>query len=556
MRYGVFETTLESERDVLVSRREARSAAGLLGLDEAGQTALSTLILILARRAMAARSGAKLCFEVEEEPAPTLLATVSGAGGAGVDMDGAAALADSLEIDPPPESTVRVRMKLPAGAGLTPEIRSRFQARLRAGKSVNLVDEMLEQDRELLYALDRLGKRQKELEQVSQELEETNAGVMALYSELDERTQQLRRASELKSRFLSSFSHEIRTPVNSIFALSRILLNRLDGDLTPEQQKQVTFIRESAENLIRLVNDELDVARVEAGKVAVHVSEFAIGQIFGALRGMFKPLLQNPSVSLIFEETRDIPLMSTDEGKVAQILRNLISNALKFTHEGEIRVSANFDPSREVVAVSVRDTGIGIAPQDQERIFDEFVQLDAGDSAGGAGIGLHLSRRLAELLRGTLEVASASNSGSVFTATIPVRYTASGEVPVMRSPQARLSLLIIDDDRIARYALRQNLNDLGWRILEAEGGRQGLSMARSEKPDLIFLDLMMPDIGGYEVLRLLKTDVATKDIPVVIFTSVPRGEVDGNESAAQAEAVVFKSDVSRENVRGILQRLM
>jgi signal transduction histidine kinase len=556
MRYGVFETTLESENDVLVSRREARSAAGLLGFDEAGQTTLSSLVLILARRAMTTRPGAKFSCEVEDEPGPTLLASVSGAGGAGADMAAAAALVVSLEIDPPPESTVRVRMKLPAGAAFTPEILSRFQGPFAAAKSANVLDEMLQQDRELLQAMDRLEKRQKELEQVSEELEETNAGVMALYAELDERTQQLRRASELKSRFLSSFSHEIRTPVNSIFALSGILLNRLDGDLTDEQQKQVTFIRESAENLFRLVNDELDVARVEAGKVAIQVSEFPLGQTFGALRGMFKPLVQNPAVSLIFDETRDIPLMSTDEGKVAQILRNLISNALKFTHEGEIRVSANFDALREVVTVSVRDTGIGIAPQDQERIFDEFVQLDAGDAAGGAGIGLHLSRRLAELLGGSLEVSSASNSGSVFTATVPVRYAASGEAPVTRPPHAGQSLLIIDDDLIARYALRQNLNDLGWRILEAEGGRQGLSMARTEKPDLIFLDLMMPDIGGYEVLRLLKTDAATKDIPVVIFTSVPRGEVDGNESAAQAEAVVFKSDISRENMRGILQRLM
>src|SRR5207237_826634 len=153
--------------------------------------------------------------------------------------------------------------------------------------------------------------------------------------------------SELKSRFMSNLSHEVRTPVNSILALCGILLRQLDGALTAEQEKQVIYIHESAQQLARLVADELDLAKVEAGKIALTISDFHIGDVFRTLRGMFKPLNQNPDVSLIFEEPSGLPAVRTDKGKIAQILRNLISNALKFTQRGEVRVTARFLPDAD-----------------------------------------------------------------------------------------------------------------------------------------------------------------------------------------------------------------
>src|SRR6202012_3561547 len=187
-----------------------------------------------------------------------------------------------------------------------------------------------------------------------------NRGVVALYAELDERAEQLRKASELKTRFLSHMSHEFRTPLNSILALSRLLLDHIDGALAPEQERQVGYIRRSAESLLELVNDLLDLSKVEAGKVEVKASPFTVGSLFGALRGALKPLLTSPSVELIFDGAEHMPELVTDESKVAQILRNLISNALKFTEKGEVRVS--HEVSQGWLKLSVADTGIGIAP--------------------------------------------------------------------------------------------------------------------------------------------------------------------------------------------------
>ena len=177
------------------------------------------------------------------------------------------------------------------------------------------------------------GRARRTCSGLNQELQDTNRGVVALYAELDERADHLRRADELKSKFLSHMSHEFRTPLNSMLALSRLLLARSDGELTAEQETQVRFIRKAAENLTELVDDLLDLAKVEAGKTVVVPSPFTVASLFGALRGMLRPLLVGDAVALVFDDPPDVPPLDTDEGKVSQILRNFISNAIKFTEQ-------------------------------------------------------------------------------------------------------------------------------------------------------------------------------------------------------------------------------
>jgi signal transduction histidine kinase len=273
-----------------------------------------------------------------------------------------------------------------------------------------------------------LARREQELSRLSQELDETNRGVVALYSELDEKAHSLRRANELKSRFLSNMSHEFRTPLSSIINLAHLLLERADGELTPEQERQVIYIRRAADSLMEMVNDLLDLARIEAGKIPVRKSRFGVDELFSALRGMFRPLLKSDAVALTFEAAPDLPALDTDEGKLSQILRNLISNALKFTERGEVRVSAAHGDPGEIV-FRVRDTGVGIAPGDLQRIFDEFSQVDAPIQRRhkGTGLGLPLSRRLAEILGGALLVESAVGEGSCFTARLPAAYPGGAE---------------------------------------------------------------------------------------------------------------------------------
>jgi signal transduction histidine kinase len=242
------------------------------------------------------------------------------------------------------------------------------------------------------------------LARINRELEDTNRGVVALYAELDEKASHLRRADEMKSRFLSNMSHEFRTPLNSILALSGLLLDRADGELTSEQDKQVGFIRKGAETLMELVNDLLDLAKIEAGKVEVQPVDFEVAKLFSALRGMLRPLLVTQSVGLAFEDPGEIPCLYNDEGKLSQILRNFISNALKFTEQGVISVAATFNKADQTVTFSVADTGMGITAEDQSKIFEEFVQLDnpAQRKIKGTGLGLPLCRKLATLLNGKI----------------------------------------------------------------------------------------------------------------------------------------------------------
>jgi signal transduction histidine kinase len=267
--------------------------------------------------------------------------------------------------------------------------------------------------------------REVEVAELREELAETNKGVVALYSEIDDQKEQLRHASELKSRFLSYMSHEFRTPLGAIRSLARILLDRMDGPLTAEQEKQVCFIQSSCVELTEMVNDLLDLAKIEAGRITISPAWFEMVDLFAALRGMFRPILNSDSVSLIFEEPKGVPRVYTDDKKLSQILRNFVSNALKFTSEGEVRVSAKAAPN-ETVVFAVADTGIGIALEHQRVIFEDFVQVDSAlqKRLRGTGLGLSLSKKLAELLKGSVSVQSEPGVGSVFSVILPRTFTA------------------------------------------------------------------------------------------------------------------------------------
>lgn len=266
-----------------------------------------------------------------------------------------------------------------------------------------------------------LEQLRRENDSLRAELEETNQGVLALYAELDTQAEQLRQASDLKSRFLSYMSHEFRTPLGSIRSITRLLSDELDGPLSPEQHKQVLFISGAAGELTDMVDDLLDLAKIEAGRITISPAWFDMLDLFSALRGMFRPIVDGNTVDLIFEEPQDMPRLYTDDKKLAQILRNFISNALKFTQQGEVRVSARAEGDAEV-RFAVSDTGIGI-PEDLHRnLFEDFVQIDSPlqKRLRGTGLGLSLCKRFAELLGGRVGVESTPGCGSTFFVIIPV----------------------------------------------------------------------------------------------------------------------------------------
>jgi len=268
-----------------------------------------------------------------------------------------------------------------------------------------------------------IARQSLELEALTAELAETNAGVVALYSELDDRAEQLRQASDLKSRFLSYMSHEFRTPLGSISSLCGLLLDHIDGPLTVEQEIQIRLMSDSAHELTAMVDDLLDLAKVEAGRVSISPEWFEMVDLFSALRGMFRPIISGSAVDLLFEEPDNVPdQLYTDHKKLSQILRNFISNALKFTTQGQVRVAARYEGG-ENITFTVADTGIGISPEDQAMLFNDFVQVESPiqKRLRGSGLGLSLSKKLAELLGGHVTVESELGVGSAFSLTIPVR---------------------------------------------------------------------------------------------------------------------------------------
>jgi len=431
------------ENDVVSVRQRARQISALLGFDDMEQTRIATAASEIARNAFQHAGQGKAEFLVEDGVAssnpPSFLVRVTDKGpgipdleailegrykGPGVGILSARRLVDQSRIESTPGrgTTVLLGRRFPRAAAFAPPDLGRIRKQLAQRTLQDPLEEVGQQNLELARTLEELRTRQEELIRLNRELEDTNRGVIALYAELDEKTAHLRRADELKSRFLSNMSHELRTPVNSIIALCRLMLEPSEEKLSPEQVRQVSFIQKNAQALLELVSDLLDLAKVEAGRITIIPAPMEVANLFGALRGMFRPLLTSPSVSLVFEEPAGIPPMFTDEGKVSQILRNFISNALKFTERGEVRVSAGFRPERQTVAFSVADTGIGIAPEHQELVFQEFAQLNhpLQKRVKGTGLGLPLARKLAELLGGSIGLDSRPGAGSTFFAELPV----------------------------------------------------------------------------------------------------------------------------------------
>jgi signal transduction histidine kinase/CheY-like chemotaxis protein len=572
---------LSREEDVVTARQRARQVAEALGIDSQGQTRLATAVSEMSRNAFRYAGGGSVEFGIDLEAAaltirisdkgpgiPHLRAVLDGSyrstTGMGVGIVGTQRLVDGFEISSPAGggTTVELRKAIPRRAiPLGTADVSRIVDRLTRQEPVSQLAEVEFQNRELLAALSELAQRHDELARIKSELEDTNRGVLALYAELDEKAETLQRADAMKSKFLSNMTHEFQTPLNSILALTRLLLERTDGDLEPEQEKQVQFIRDAAETLSELVHDLLDIGKVEAGKVAVRATTFTVNDVFGGLRGVIRPLQQREDVALVFDSADALPPLFTDEGKVAQILRNYLSNALKFTERGEVRVSASFDPAG-MVLFEVRDTGIGIAAGDQHRLFQEFGQVPnrLQSRVRGTGLGLSLSKRLAELLGGTVGVESELGAGSTFWLRIPA--TLPGHTPKANTGtplvlESAPLALIVDDEQTARYVLRRCLTSIGCRVIEASGGEDALFRAAADQPDVIFLDLRMPDMLGTEVLARLKRERATADIPVIIATSQVLDDAERERLANHAVAIVSKkrigADEGNEEIRRAVQ---
>ena len=347
-------------------------------------------------------------------------------------------------------------------------------------------------------------------------------------SELQSANQELARANKLKSEFLANVSHELRTPLSAIIGFSQILLDGIDGPVNEEQLQDITQVNKSGQSLLSLINQILDLSKIEAGKMELSLERVELPVLISAVLDSISPLAQEKGLRIDTRFPPGLPAVEGDAARLKQILINLLSNAVKFTDRGRIEVIAQ--PSGRMVRIAVKDTGIGISREAQKLIFDEFVQGDGSSTRrhGGTGLGLSIVRKLVEMHGGAITVISEPGMGSTFTFTVPAWATGQGTAtPLQPRPLRRpnqglpgTAILVVDDDPSVRQLISRHLEQEGWKTVQASNATDALQLARESRPMLITLDIMMPDASGWWVLEKLKEDPQTAGIPVLVVTIV------------------------------------
>ena len=524
---------------VFAVRQLGRTVAAELSLEHQDQVRVATALSEISRSAVMAGLQAEIVFGVEDA---NLIVTVTLDGTPAADGIAAATrLMDKVTID---GNEVRMAKRRPAGS--RPD-RSAISRQLAAMFPASALDELRRQNQDLISALDDL-KQQKdqllllnsELEetnrgvmalygQLSEELEQTNRGVVALYAELDEKSERLRAASESKNRFWANVSHELRTPLNSIIGLTRLLADPASGALDAEQAYQVELIRTSGTTLLALVNDLLDVAKAESGRLPLDPATIDLPALLGRLRGLVRPMAQASTVEVIVSDEGSPRTILTDELALTGILRNLLSNGIKYTNNGEVRLSVRVVGSS--VEIIVADTGIGIPAGLQEHVFEEFYQVP-GLRRGGTGLGLSYARRLAALIGGDLRLTSEPGVGTTVVLRLP------------HGPATVGTVLVVDDDAASREILRGMLAGLADTIIEAEDGDRALAILRENHVDLLLADMLMPGLDGRALLAQ-----APASVPAVVITGL------NMEPPARAAALLRKDELSQERLAFAIRRV-
>ncbi len=502
-------------------------------------------------------------------------------------------------------AAARYRERLQQVLAETQQLNEELQVQQEELRTAN--EELEEQSRALTESQANLENQQAELEQINsqlaertEQLDQRNAALRRAQSDLEERADALARASRYKSEFLANMSHELRTPLNSALILSKLLADNAPGNLSEEQVRFARSIHDSGNDLLTLINDVLDIAKVEAGRLDIHAEHLPVARLVDALTSTFSPLARNKSLTLRIEMAPDAPgHVISDRQRVEQVLKNLLSNAIKFTERGEVALRV-LPGAGGGVRFEVQDSGIGIPKDQQALIFEAFHQADGTTSRkyGGTGLGLSISRDLTRLLGGTLAVDSEPGRGSTFVLSLPAdvaqrlegddaaplplprnaAHTAPAApvapAPPPAAPEAapapprpapapsfeddrahppgdkRRVLVIEDEPQFARI-LYDLAHEYGWHCIVAHGAADGFALAQELQPHAILLDMRLPDSPGLSVLQRLKDDAGTRHIPVHVVSAQ-----DQAEAALHMGAVGYAlKPTTREQLQAVFSRL-
>ncbi|MEU3498813.1 signal transduction histidine kinase [Kitasatospora cineracea] len=553
-------------QDTFALRRSARAVADLLGADGQDAVRLATALSELGRGLLGADRLA-VVFDLRPGLPDALRVTLTWRGGHRLSaeaLEASGRLLSTHHEHTGAGGLVRIEQRL--GPAPDPDPVGRARRLLAEHTGPSALEDSRAQTRDLIAALEQTRAQREELRrlnseleetnrgvlalysELSEELEETNRGVVALYAELDEKSRQLREASEAKSRFWANVSHELRTPVNAVVGLAELL--RTDTDAPPEERaRQLSLIADSGRTLLALVDELLDVAKAESGTLDPQWAALDLRAVLAHLDGTLRGLAR-PGVALrIGPAPAGAEPLLGDETMLVRILRNLLSNALKFTEHGSVRLDTRIEQAPgggPVLVLTVTDTGVGIPPDQHERVFEEFYQVKGPHQRGrrGTGLGLPYARRLAEILGGTLHLDSAPGRGTAITVRLPAH-------PAPPAGARWAVLVAVDDDPVFRDVLRPLLHEISDRVVETHDGAAALSAVRAARPDGIVLDLHLGEVDGYRVLADLRADPALRQIPVVILTSASLGTAD-RARLAHARAVLPKSGLTAARIAAAL----
>jgi signal transduction histidine kinase/CheY-like chemotaxis protein len=525
---------------VFAARQLGRAVAAELGLERQDQVRVATALSEVGRELILAGTDAVVVF-LAEPRLMTIRVEHAGPPPAAA-LAAVARLMDRAEHDG--AAVVLAKQRPPGRRSDLAGIRQRL-ARLIPDTAL---DELRRQNEDLIGALAQVQQQREELlalnaeleetnqgvmalyGQLSQELEQTNQGVVALYAELEDTSQALRQASEAKNRFWANVSHELRSPLNSIIGLARLLTGPGGSVPGSEPHHQAELIEGAGTGLLALVNDLLDIAKAESGQLRAELAEVSLPAVLARLRALLRPVTDEARIRLVIDPARAPETLLTDEVALTAILRNLLSNGLKYTDSGEVRLDVR--EAAGYVDFLVTDTGIGIPPGQQEQVFEEFFQVP-GVRRGGTGLGLPYARRLAELVGGRVTLASEPGRGTTVTLRLPRGLPRLGAV------------LVADDDPAYREVLRGALGGMADQVIEVADGDQALAVARGTDLDLVLIDLRMPGMDGYALLRELPSG-----LPAIVITSLEVSEV-----PPRAQELLRKDDFTRDRLITAIRRI-
>jgi signal transduction histidine kinase/CheY-like chemotaxis protein len=541
--YGSF--TVANLPSVFTVRQLGRDLAADLGLEHQDQVRAATALSEITRSTVTVGLTAVVSFGADNANLVLTIAVPGHPPDEGVSAAGR--LMDRVSVEETGDGGTVVTMTKRRPGDIQPDAAA-IAAHLTAVLPQSSLDELRRNNQDLISALEDLTAQKEQLlllnaelaetnrgvvalyKELSDELDQTNQGVVALYAELDQKSEQLREVSQSKDRFWANVSHELRTPLNSILGLTRLLEDPAEDGLGTEQLHQVKLIRNSTTTLLTLVNDLLDVAKAESGRLSIEPANVSLPELLSRLRALTGPLAEGKPVEVIVSDAGAPATVLTDETALTAILRNLLSNGIKYTDTGEVRLSVRSTDT--TIDITVADTGAGIPAGQLERVFEEFYQVP-GARRGGTGLGLPYARRLAGLLGAGLTLTSEPGAGTTVTLSLPAGLPSVGTV------------LIADDDAGFRQVLGQLLTGVADHIVETEDGAQALAVIADRSVDLVLTDLRMPGIDGSTLLQRLPDH-----LPAIVITGLDV------QPPPRAAALLRKDEITRERLTFSIRQAM